>query len=116
EVAKVFPEVRDGRFEVEMEFTAEAPEVRRGQSLRIRLELGASEEALLLARGGFYTTTGGNWVYVLNERGDEAVRRPIRLGRQNPQFFEVHEGLRPGDRVVTSGYDTFGDAERLILK
>ncbi len=119
-VTKVFPEVRDGRFEVDMEFADRGgdavPDVRRGQSLRIRLELGDSTEALLLPRGGFFTTTGGNWVYVLTEDGDEAVRHPIRLGRQNPQFFEVAEGLQPGDRVVTSGYDTFGDADRLVLK
>ncbi len=115
EVTKVYPEVRDGRFEVDMAFVGAAPALRRGQSLRIRLELGDSEEALLLARGGFYTATGGNWAYVLEEDGGEAVRRPIRLGRQNPQFFEVLEGLAPGDRVVTSGYDTFGDADRLVL-
>ncbi len=116
EVTKVFPEVLNGRFEVDMEFVGEVPDVRRGQSLRIRLELGDSTEALLLPRGGFFTTTGGNWVYVLTDGGDEAVQRPIRLGRQNPQFFEVAEGLQPGDRVVTSGYDTFGDADRLVLK
>ena len=81
-----------------------------------RLELGDPADALLLARGGFFTTTGGNWAYVLTEDGDEAVRRPIRLGRQNPQYFEVTEGLAPGDRVVTSGYDTFGDADRLVLQ
>jgi HlyD family secretion protein len=102
-----------------MEFVGEGaaavPDVRRGQSLRIRLELGDSTEALLLPRGGFFTTTGGNWVYVLDGSG-EAVRRPIRLGRQNPQFFEVAEGLQPGDQVVTSGYDTFGDADRLVLQ
>jgi HlyD family secretion protein len=115
-VTKVFPEVVGGRFEVDMEFTGEVPDVRRGQSLRIRLELGDSTEALLLPRGGFFTTTGGNWVYVLEDGGDEAVRRPIRLGRQNPQFFEVAEGLQPSDRVVTSGYDTFGDADRLVLQ
>ena len=113
EVTKVFPEVLNGRFEVDMEFVDAVPDVRRGQSLRIRLELGDSTEALLLSRGGFFTTTGGNWVYVVE--GGEAVRQPIQLGRQNPQFFEVTEGLAPGDRVVTSGYDTFGDADRLIL-
>ena len=91
------------------------PDIRRGQSLRRRLELGDPEQALLLARGGFYQTTGGNWAYVLTEDGGRAVRRPIRLGRQNPQFYEVAEGLRPGDRVVTSSYDTFGDAEELVL-
>jgi HlyD family secretion protein len=116
EVMQVYPEVRDGRFEVDMDFMAAAPAVRRGQSLRIRLELGDPEDALLLSRGGFFTATGGHWVFVLNQDASEAARRPIRLGRQNPMHFEVLDGLQPGDRVVTSGYDTFGDADRLILR
>lgn len=116
EVTRVYPEVRDGRFEVDMEFVGEAPAVRRGQSLRIRLELGESADALLLPRGGFFSATGGNWVYVLTEDGSAAVRRPIRLGRQNPQYFEVADGLAPGDRVITSTYDAFGDADRLVLR
>ena len=116
-VTMVYPEVRDGRFEVDMAFVGEEPaDIRRGQSLRLRLELGDPEQALLLARGGFYQTTGGNWAYVLTEDGSRAVRRPITLGRQNPQFYEVTEGLRPGDRVVTSSYDTFGDADVLVLQ
>lgn len=116
-VMTVFPEVRDGRFEVDMVFVSPPPPtIRRGQSLRLRLELGDPERALLLARGGFYQTTGGNWAYVLTEDGSQAVRRPLRLGRQNPQFYEVTEGLRPGDRVVTSSYDTFGDADVLVLQ
>jgi HlyD family secretion protein len=116
-VMTVYPEVRDGRFEVDMVFTSAPPAtIRRGQSLRLRLELGDPEQALLLARGGFYQTSGGNYAYVLTEDGSRAVRRPIRLGRQNPQFYEVTEGLRPGDRVVTSSYDTFGDADMLVLQ
>lgn len=115
-VTRVYPEVQNGRFEVDLSFTDAMPEgLRRGQSVRLRLELGDPEPATLLARGGFYQSTGGNWAYVLTDDGDEAVRQPIRLGRQNPNFFEVLEGLRPGDRVVTSGYDTFGDADRLVL-
>ena len=115
-VTTVYPEVRDGRFEVEMAFVGEPPAtIRRGQSLRLRLELGDPEQALLLARGGFYQATGGNWAYVLTPDSATAVRRTIRLGRQNPQFYEVTEGLRPGDRVVTSSYDTFGEAEVLVL-
>lgn len=114
-VRKVFPEVRDGRFEVEFAFAgAEPPSLRRGQSLRLRLELGDPESALLIPRGAFFQTTGGNWVYVVE--GDEAIRRPIRLGRQNPQNFEVLEGLAVGERVVVSGYDAFGDADRLVLR
>lgn len=115
-VTMVYPEVSDGRFEVDMAFVSDPPpDIRRGQSLRLRLELGDPEQALLLARGGFYQTTGGNWAYVLTEDGSRAVRQPVRLGRQNPQFYEVTEGLRPGDHVVTSSYDTFGDAEELVL-
>jgi len=116
EVTTVYPEVRDGRFEVDMAFLAAPPPLRRGQTLRLRLELGDPEEALLLPRGGFFASTGGQWAYVFTASGDEAVRRPLRLGRQNPQHFEVLEGLQPGDRVVTSGYDTFGDADRLLLR
>ncbi len=115
EINKVYPEVQNGLFEVDMVFDAEAPDgVRRGQTLRIRLQLGDLSEALLIPRGGFFQTTGGNWIFVVE--GDQAVRRPIRLGRQNPQHFEVLEGLQEGDRVVTSSYDTYGDAEILILQ
>ncbi len=114
-VRKVFPEVRDGRFEVEFAFDgAEPPSLRRGQSLRLRLELGDPEDAILITRGAFFQTTGGNWIYVIEDR--EAVRRPIRLGRQNPQNFEVLEGLAIGEQVVVSGYETFGEADRLVLK
>ena len=114
-VRKVFPEVRDGRFEVEFAFDGtEPPNLRRGQSLRLRLELGDPEDALLIPRGAFFQTTGGNWVYVIE--GSEAVRRTIRLGRQNPQNFEVLEGLAIGEEVVVSGSDTFGDADRLVLR
>jgi HlyD family secretion protein len=93
---------------------AEPDGLRRGQSLRLRLALGDSEEALLLPRGAFFQQTGGAWAYVV-EDGGEAVRRPLRLGRQNPQQFEVLGGLQPGDRVVVSSYDAFGDADRLVL-
>ncbi|NBC85991.1 MAG: HlyD family efflux transporter periplasmic adaptor subunit [Bacteroidetes bacterium] len=117
EVTRVYPEVESGQFEVDLRFTEDAPSnaVRRGQSIRLKLELGSPEEAILLSRGGFYQSTGGNWAFVLTEGGDEAVRREIRLGRQNPNHFEVQSGLQPGDRVVTSSYDTFGDADRLVL-
>jgi HlyD family secretion protein len=114
-ITTVYPEVREGRFEVDMEFQGEEPAVRRGQSVRIRLELDQPEDALLLPRGGFFTTTGGHWAFVIGENG-EAVRRPINIGRQNPQHFEVLEGLAPGDRVVTSSYETFGDADRLLMR
>lgn len=116
-VTRVYPEVREGRFEVDLDFTGDPPPgLRRGQTIRFRLELGDPAEAVLVPRGGFYQTTGGNWIYVVPEGSDEAVKRNIRLGRQNPKHFEVLEGLEPGDRVVTSSYDTFGDADRLVLK
>jgi HlyD family secretion protein len=114
---KVFPEIRDGRFDVDLEFQGKEPEgIRRGQTLHIRLELGDLSEATLLSRGGFYQKTGGQWVYVLDKSGDYATKRSIKLGRQNPQAFEVLEGLEPGERVITSSYDSFGDIDKLILK
>lgn len=116
-ITKVYPVITNGQFQIDMEFTGEIPEgIRRGQTLRIRLELGDASTALLLPRGGFFQTTGGNWVYVLDETGSKAIRQPIRLGQQNPEFFEVLSGLSVGDQVVTSSYDTFGDNEILELK
>jgi len=114
---KIFPEIRDGRFDVDLEFQNETPEgIRRGQTLHIRLELGDLAEAILLPRGGFYQKTGGQWVYILDKSGSYATKRNIKLGRQNPQVFEVLEGLEPGEQVVTSSYDSFGDIDKLVLK
>ena len=116
-IKKVYPEVREGRFEVDLEFAGAGPAgIRRGQTLHIRLELGDLEEAVLLPRGGFYQETGGRWVYVLDESGTRATRREIRLGRQNTEVFEVLEGLAPGEQVITSGYENFGDMDMLVLK
>ena len=116
-VEKIFPEVQEGQFEVDLEFAGKEPDsIKRGQSLHIRLQLSEMSEAILVARGGFYQTTGGNWAYVLDESGDFAVKKNIRLGRQNPQHFEVLEGLKPGDRVITSSYENYGDMDRLVLK
>lgn len=117
-VRKVYPEVQQGRFEVDLEFDDDAPTgIRRGQTLHIRLELGDLEDAVQVARGGFYQATGGHWVFVLDESGDRAVRRDIKLGRQNPKVYEVLEGLRPGERVITSSYETFGDdMDVLVLR
>ena len=114
-IRRVFPEVKEGQFEVDMDFVGEAPRsIRRGQTEQIRLELDAPEVALLLPRGGFYQTTGGNWVFVVE--GDLAVRRPVRIGRQNPEYFEVLEGLSPGDRVVTSSYENYEEIDKLVLQ
>lgn len=116
-VRRVFPAVRDNRFEVDLDFVGAAPpDLRRGQTLHVRLELGDLTEALLIARGGFWDTTGGNWIYLLDGPGKVAVKHAIRLGRYNPEVYEVLEGLKPGDRVITSSYESFGDMERLVLK
>ncbi|MDH3891352.1 MAG: HlyD family efflux transporter periplasmic adaptor subunit [candidate division Zixibacteria bacterium] len=116
-IKKVYPEVLNGRFEVDMVFVDQSPpEIRRGQTLRIRLELGDLSQALLLASGGFYQKTGGRWVFVVDESGDMAVKRDIQLGRQNPLNYEVLSGLSAGERVITSSYDSFGEVEKLVLK
>lgn len=114
---KVYPEVRDGKFETDLEFEGVAPQgLRRGQTVQIRLALGGLEEAMLIPRGGFYQKTGGQWVYVVDSSGATATKRPIKLGRQNPQVFEVLNGLEPGERVITSSYDNFGEMDKLVLK
>ncbi|WP_067030651.1 efflux RND transporter periplasmic adaptor subunit [Allomuricauda sp. CP2A] len=114
---KVYPEVRNGRFKVDLVFTDERPEtIRAGQSYNIRLQLGESSDALLLPKGGFFQSTGGQWVFVVNPSGDEALKRNVRLGKQNSRYYEVLEGLQPGEKVITSNYDSFGTAERIVLK
>jgi HlyD family secretion protein len=116
-IRRVFPEIKDGEFDVDMIFVGDPPkDIRRGQTMQIKLELDAPSEALLLARGGFYQTTGGNWVFVVNESGTEATRRDVRIGRQSPDYFEVLEGLMPGERVVTSSYENYEEIDKLILK
>jgi HlyD family secretion protein len=116
-VEKVFPEVVDGRFEVEMAFDGPAPTgMRRGQTFRVRLELGDLSRVLLLPRGGFYQKTGGQWVFVVDPSGEVARRRFISLGRKSPLYFEVLEGLEPGEKVITSPYDSFGEVETLVLE
>ena len=117
EVRTVYPEVTAGRFEAELVFVGPSPaDARRGQSVRLRLELGDPERARMLPRGGFFGDTGGQWAFVLSPDGRSAARRPVELGRQTPQAFEVLSGLEPGDRVVVSSYAAFGDAERLVLE
>ncbi|MBN8575359.1 MAG: efflux RND transporter periplasmic adaptor subunit [Cyclobacteriaceae bacterium] len=114
-ITYIYPTIQNGRFEVDMDFENETPQgIRRGQSLRMRIELGQASEELLLPVGGFYKDTGGNWVFVLESDG-KAVRRNIKLGRKNTENFEVLEGLKPGDRVITSSYENFGNNEVLIL-
>lgn len=115
-ITYIYPTITNGRFEVDMDFDGETPDgIRRGQSLRLRIELGQSSEELLLPVGGFYKDTGGNWVFVVEEGGGRAVRRDIKLGRKNTEHFEILEGLQPGDRIITSSYENFGNNEVLIL-
>jgi HlyD family secretion protein len=113
-ISRVYPEVKSGRFEVDMIFPKGTPEgIKRGQSSPIQLELGKAAKATLLPVGGFFSDTGGNWVYVVDKSGKRAVKRPITLGRKNPEFYEVLEGLQPGEQVITSSYENFGDNEVL---
>ncbi len=116
-IDKIYPEVLNGRFEVDMLFEGQEPDgIRRGQTVHIRLELGDLSEAILLAKGGFYQKTGGQWIYVVDPSGEFAIKRNIRIGRMNPEVFEVLEGLQPGEKVITSSYDSYGDIDKLILK
>ena len=117
QVRKVYPEVREGKFRCDFVFRGERPEnIRTGQTYYIDLELGQPEQAVLVPRGTFFQTTGGQWIFVLDKSGSKAYRRNIRIGRQNPQYYEVLEGLEPGERVVTSGYEAFKDNEVLVIK
>ena len=116
-VSKVYPDVKEGQFKTDFTFTSKRPDnIRTGQTYYINLELGQPSDAILIPRGAFYQKTGGNWIYVVTEDGSRAYRRTIRIGRQNPQYYEVVEGLQAGEKVIVSGYDTFGDNEMLVLK
>ena len=115
-IKKVYTQVTAGRFPVDMVFVDSVPEMRRGQSLQIRLALSDETEALLLPRGAFFRQTGGNWIFKLNSSGDKAERTPIRIGRQNPEYYEVLEGLQAGDKVVTNSYENYGEVWILTVK
>jgi HlyD family secretion protein len=116
-VKKIYPEVRNGRFGVDLVFIEEFPErIRTGQTFRVKLELGESQMALLVPRGAFYQSTGGQYIFVVDSTEKFAIKRDIRLGRMNPRYYELLEGLEPGEKVVISSYDNFGRAEKLILK
>jgi len=115
-VRRVFPEVANGRFQVDLDFVDPPDNIRRGQTIRFRLEMSDPENKIVVPLGGFYQTTGGNWIYVVDESGDFAVKQPIRLGRKNLQVYEVLEGLKEGDQVVTSSYDTYNEVDRLVFK
>ena len=114
-ITKVVPEVKDRMFDVDLIFTGEMPDnVRVGKSFRVQIELGQPEQAIVIPRGNFYQVTGGQWVYKVNASKTKAIKVPLTIGRQNPQQYEITEGLQPGELVVVTGYDTFGDAEELI--
>ena len=115
-IRKVYPEVRGGKFQADFKFSGEQPaNIRTGQTYYLNLQLGQPEKAILIPRGTFYQKTGGKWIYVVSPEGGKAMKREIRIGRQNPQFYEVLEGLEAGEKVITSGYDSFGDNEVLVF-
>ena len=116
QIRKVYPEVRDGKFKADFKFVGQQPEnIRSGQTYYLNLQLGQPVEAVLIPRGAFYQKTGGKWIYVLSPDGSKATRRDIKIGRQNPQYYEVVEGLEAGERVITSSYDNFGESEVLVF-
>lgn len=117
QLRKVYPEVRSGKFKADFKLMGERPDnIRNGQTYHLNLQLGQPEEAIIIPRGSFYQKTGGRWIYVLEADGQRAVKREIRIGRQNPQHYEVIEGIQPGERVIVSSYDNFGDNDVLVLK
>lgn len=117
EVRKVYPEVTNGRFKIDFVFRGARPQnIRTGQTYYVDLQLGESKRAVLIPKGTFYSVTGGQWIFVLDKNGKKAYRRNITIGRQNPQYYEVIEGLEPGERVITSGYEAFKDNQTLVLK
>jgi len=117
EINKIYSDITGGAFEVDLQFNGNEPSgIRRGQTIQLRLEFSGVADALIIPRGGFYQATGGNWIYVLDASGSQAVRRPIRVGRQNIHHYEVMEGLEPGEQVIVSSYDSYGGKERLVFR
>ena len=117
EVKKVYPEVRNSQFQIDLVFIDERPDnIRTGQTYYINLQLGQPEKSMLVSLGSFFNSTGGQWIYVVDPSGEFATKRKIRIGRKNPKYYEVLEGLEAGEKVITSGYDLFGDNDKLILK
>lgn len=116
-VKKVYPEVREQRFEVDMVFDTDMPDnIRTGQTYYIDLQLGDAQRCYQVSKGGFFQSTGGQWIFVVDETGDFAEKRNVRIGRQNPRYYEILEGLNPGEKVIISGYDVFGDNEKIVFK
>ena len=116
-VKKVYPDVREGQFKIDLVFEGQKPEnVRTGQTYHVKLELGESQKAIMVPRGSFFQATGGQWIFVLNSNGSEATKRQIKIGKQNPQYYEVLEGLQAGEKVITSGYEMFGTNDKVVLR
>lgn len=115
-IKKIYPQITDGKFMVDMHFEGDIPGgIRRGQTLHIKLALGDLSEAILVSSGGFYQSTGGQWIFVLDESESFAVRRDIKINRKNTLEYEITSGLKPGEKVITSSYDNYGDVEKLVL-
>lgn len=116
-VRRVYPEVKEGQFRIDMYFIGDKPQnIRTGQTYYVKIQLGASKNAVMIPRGGFFQSTGGQWVFALDPAGSYAVKRNIKIGKQNPRYYEVVEGLETGEQVITSSYDTFGDSEKIVFK
>ncbi|MFB0974081.1 MAG: efflux RND transporter periplasmic adaptor subunit, partial [Bacteroidales bacterium] len=116
-IRKVYPEVHSGQFKADFVFSGTRPEnIRTGQTYYLNLQLGEPTQALIIPRGSFYQSTGGAWIYVVDKDGKKATKRTIRIGRQNPQYYEILEGLQPGEKVIVSSYDNYGDNDVLVLK
>lgn len=114
QIRKIYPEVRNGKFRVDLKFTGEQPDnIRTGQTYYLNIQLGSPTNGIIIPKGNFYQHTGGQWIYVVDESGKYAVKRSIRIGRQNPKFYEILEGLEPGEKVIISGYENFGDSEKV---
>jgi HlyD family secretion protein len=117
EIMKIYTEVSNGSFQVDLNFTKDEPQgIKRGQTVQLRLQFSSPREAIVVKRGGFFQETGGNWIYVLDASGEFAVKREIRLGRQNTNYYEVLEGLAPNEKVIISSYNSFGQKDKLILR
>ena len=115
-VKRIYPEVKNGRFEIDMVFKNNVPDnIRTGQTFRLILSLSSPNEAIMIPKGGFYQSTGGQWVFIVDDKEEYAIKRNIRLGNQNPMYFEVLEGLKKGEKIITSGYDDFGDVDKIIF-
>ena len=116
-VRKVYPEVREGRFKIDLTFTGARPKnIRTGQTYYVDLQLGEAKKAIIIPKGTFYSVTGGSWIFVVDNDGRKAYRRKIKIGRQNPLYYEVLEGLEPGERVIVSGYERYKNNDVLVLE